>query len=160
MPIDPQLSQYLSTLTPEERAEYLRNHKEINAPEQGEEPDAPARPPQARRSPFNMQAYGVPHNVDNGFMRHLGPAAQAGYLQSMVDGVNDAHKDEMDSRVVQAREEDRQQHQKEMAAMDNDILIQRLQMEQREREKDRILQKQLTSGVINRQFIDGRWVDV
>jgi len=33
-------------------------------------------------------------------------------------------------------------------------------MEQREREKDRILQKQLTTGVTTRRLVNGRWVDV
>jgi hypothetical protein len=152
-----QVRQYLATLTPEERAKYLERQRELNAPEQEEEPAAPVRPQQAPRSPFRMPAYGVPNPMMNGL---LNPAEQAGYLNRMAAQATEAHQDEMDSRVAQSREMRRMQQERDMEAMRQESLLRRLAIEQEEREKDRILQKQLTSGVITRQLVNGKWVDV
>jgi len=154
MPINPQLRQYLSTLTPEERAEYLQNQLDLNAPEP---PDAPVSAPQARTSPFHMPAYGVPHPMMSGLMS---PAEQGQHLAGMAAQVNQAYQDENDSRVAQEREMRRMQQERDMESMRQEGLLQRLAIEQQERNKDRILQKQLSSGVTTRQFINGQWVDV
>jgi len=52
------------------------------------------------------------------------------------------------------------EHEAQMESMRQEALLQRLAMEQQDREKDRILQKQLTSGVTTRQLVNGEWVDV
>jgi hypothetical protein len=78
----------------------------------------------------------------------------------MIAQTQGAIQDENDSRVAQSREQGRMAHEREMEAMRQEALLQRLAMEQREREKDRILQKQLTSGITTRKLVNGRWVDV
>jgi hypothetical protein len=78
----------------------------------------------------------------------------------MIDDVQDAIQDENDSRVAQMREQRRMAHEREMEAMRQEALLQRLAIEQREREKDRILQKQLQTGVTTRRLVNGRWEDV
>jgi len=122
--------------------------------------NAPQGPQRAHRSPFNMQAYSGANPMQQDFIEQFGPHAQAKHLGGMISDVMGAYQDENDSRVAQAREQARMAHESDMAGMEYDALIQRLQMEADQREKDRILQKQLTSGVTNRQFINGRWVDV
>jgi hypothetical protein len=118
---------------------------------------APERPQEAIRSPFHMPAYGVPSPMMNGLMS---PAEQGQHLAGMVAQVNNAYHDENDSRVAQAREERRMQQERDMESMRQESLLRRLEVEQEERNKDRILQKQLQSGVTTRQFINGQWVDV
>jgi len=90
----------------------------------------------------------------------MSPAEQGQHLAGMVNQVNQAYQDENDSRVVQEREMRRMAHERDMESMRQESLLRRLAVEQEERNKDRILQKQLQSGVINRQFINGQWVDV
>jgi hypothetical protein len=124
------------------------------------QPDAQEGPQQAPRRPFNMQPYSQSLPMQNDFIAQAGPAAQAKHLGGMISDVTDAYQDENDSRVAQLREQRRMEHEAQMESMRQEALLERLAMEQREREKDRILQKQLTSGVTTRQFIDGRWVDV
>jgi hypothetical protein len=87
-------------------------------------------------------------------------SAQARHLGGMIDDVQDAIQDENDSRVAQMREQRRMAHEKEMETMRQEALLQRLAIEQREREKDRILQKQLQTGVTTRRLVNGRWEDV
>jgi len=156
---DTQMRQYLGTLTPAERAKYLSDRQQVLSNDQ-DEPDAQEAPQQAIRRPFNMQPYSQSHSMQQGFINDFGPAAQAQHLGGMVDDVQNAYQDENDSRVAQLREQRRMEHETEMEAMRQEALLQRLAAEQQEREKDRMLQKQLTSGVTNRQFVDGRWVDV
>lgn len=142
----------------------LRNQKQRMAVEnlqrRGDEPDAPQRPQQSIRRPFGMQAYGGSHPMQNDFIAQFGPAAQAQHLGGMIAQVQNAWQDENDSRVAQAREQARMEHETQLAAMDHDTLIQRLQMEAEERRKDRLLQQQLASGVTTRKLVNGRWVDV
>jgi len=118
---------------------------------------APERPQEAIRSPFNMQAYGVTNPMMDGLMS---PAEQGQHLAGMAGQVNEAYQDENDSRVAQNREMRRMQQEREMESMRQEALLRRLAIEQQEREKDRILQKQLQSGVTTRQLINGQWVDV
>lgn len=47
----------------------------------------------------------------------VGPQDQAAHLAGMIGGVSNAWNDEFDSRVSQAREYQRQQHQREMLRM-------------------------------------------
>jgi hypothetical protein len=159
---DTQLRQYLGTLPPADRANYLQAQQQVlnGDDQQDDEPDAPEGPQRAPRSPFHMRAYSQSHPMQNDFIERFGPVAQGKHLDNMVSDVQNAYQDENDSRVAQAREQARMAHESDMAGMEYDALIQRLQMEADQREKDRILQKQLTSGVTNRQFINGRWVDV
>jgi hypothetical protein len=142
----------------------FRNQKQrqaiANIHAKPDEPDAQEGPQRAPRSPFHMQPYSQSHPMQDDFIERFGPVAQGKHLDSMVNDVQNAYQDENDSRVAQAREQARMAHESDMAGMDYDALIQRLQMEADQREKDRILQKQLTSGVTTRQFINGRWVDV
>jgi hypothetical protein len=159
--------EYLLTLSPEERAQYLAGKREAAKP-------APAKPPQsapaagnaqqgtqqAARRPFNMQSYSGANPVQQGFIDQFGPAAQARALGGMIQDVTSAYQDENDSRVAQMREQRRMDQEMAIESMRQEELLQRLAAEQQEREKDRILQKQLTSGVTTRQFIDGRWEDV
>ena len=53
---------------------------------------------------------------------------QASALQGMIDKTSDAWDDELDSRVAQAREMRRMQHAKEIEAMRQEGLLQRLAM--------------------------------
>ena len=156
--------EYLLTLSPAERAQYLAGKREAAKP-------APKIPKptggnaqqgtqQAARRPFNKQAYSGANPVQQGFINDFGPSAQAKHLGGMINDVMGAYQDENDSRVAQLREQRRMEHEAEMESMRQEALLQRLAMEQREREKDRILQKQLTSGVTTRQLINGQWVDV
>jgi hypothetical protein len=125
-----------------------------------DEPDAQEGPQRAIRRPFGMQAYSGANPVQQGFINEFGPTAQARHLQGMIAQTQGAIQDENDSRVAQSREQGRMAHEREMEAMRQEALLQRLAMEQREREKDRILQKQLTSGITTRKLVNGRWVDV
>jgi hypothetical protein len=125
-----------------------------------DEPDAQEGPQRAHRSPFNMQAYSGASPMQQDFIEQFGPHAQARHLGGMISDVMGAYQDENDSRVAQAREQARMAHESDMAGMEYDALIQRLQMEADQREKDRILQKHLASGVTTRQLVNGEWVDV
>lgn len=156
--------EYLMTLTADERAKYLAGKREaakpapkIPKPTGG---NAPQGPQQAARRPFNMQAYSGANPVQQGFIDQFGPAAQARHLGGMISDVTGAIQDENDSRVSQMREQRRMAHEMEMESMRQEALLQRLAMEQREREKDRILQRQLQTGVTTRRLVNGRWEDV
>ena len=117
-------------------------------------------PQHAIRRPFNMQPYSQSAQMQNDFIDDFGPAAQAKHLGGMIDDVQNAYQDENDSRVAQLREQRRMEHEAQMESMRQEALLQRLAIEQQEREKDRILQKQLTSGITTRKLVNGRWVDV
>ena len=122
--------------------------------------DAPEGPQQAARRPFNMQPYSQSQTMNPALIAQQASSAQARHLGGMIDQVTDAYQDENDSRVAQLREQRRMEHEAEMESMRQEALLQRLAMEQREREKDRILQKQLTTGVTTRRLVNGRWEDV
>jgi len=169
-----ELLRYLETLGPFSRADYLAGRREvlggapdrnpdnnrIDAPPPAAEPDAPEAPQQAIRRPFNMQPYSGASPVQQGFMNQFGPAAQARSLGGMITDVQKAIQDENDSRVAQMREKRRMDQEMEIEAKRQEALLQRIAAEQKEREKDRILQKQLTSGITKRQLVNGRWEDV
>jgi hypothetical protein len=128
---------------------------------EGAMPENPPQAPQRSiRRPFNMQAYSGANPVQQGFINDFGPAAQARSLGGMIDDVQDAYQDENDSRVAQMREQRRMAHEREMEAMRQEALLERLAMEQREREKDRILQRQLQTGVTTKRLVNGRYEDV
>jgi hypothetical protein len=157
-----------------ERERYLRGQREvlfgvpdgdpdnnrIDAPPPAAPEDAQEAPQQAIRRPFNMRAYSGANPVQQGFINDFGPAAQARSLGGMIDDVQDAYQDENDSRVAQMREQRRMAHEREMEAMRQEALLERLAMEQREREKDRILQRQLQTGVTTKRLVNGRYEDV
>jgi hypothetical protein len=156
--------EYLLTLSPTERAQYLAGKREAATPApKVPKPtggNAQQGPQQAPRRPFNMQPYSQSAQMQQGFINEYGPSAQGEHLGGMISDVQNAYQDENDSRVAQLREQRRMEHEAEMESMRQEALLQRLAMEQREREKDRILQKQLTSGVTTRQLVNGEWVDV
>jgi hypothetical protein len=128
---------------------------------EGRMPDnAPEAPQRSIRRPFNMQAYSGANSMNPALMAQQVSSAQARHLGGMIDDVQDAIQDENDSRVAQMREQRRMAHEREMEAMRQEALLQRLAIEQREREKDRILQKQLRTGVTTRRLVNGRWEDV
>lgn len=64
------------------------------------------------------------------FMQGFGPQAQANSLQGMINQTTNAWQDENDSRVAQAREMRRMEHEKEMERMRQETILRRLQMEQ------------------------------
>lgn len=136
-----------------------RNPFGTPAPQDAGEPNAQQGPQRAIRRPFNMQAYSGANPVQQGFINEFGPTAQARHLGGMIKDVTGAIQDENDSRVAQSRELRRMEHEAQMEALRQEALLQRLAMEQQEREKDRILQKQLTSGVTTRRLVNGRWMD-
>jgi hypothetical protein len=107
-----------------------------------------------------MRAYSGANPVQQGFINDFGPAAQGRHLKSMVNDIQEAYQDENDSRVAQMREQRRMDQEMQIESMRQEALLQRLAMEQREREKDRILQKQLQTGVTRKRLVNGRWEDV
>jgi len=122
--------------------------------------NAPQGPQRSIRRPFNMRAYSGANPVQQGFMNEFGPAAQAKHLGGMISDVTDAYQDENDSRVAQLREQRRMDQEMQIESMRQEALLERLAMEQREREKDRILQRQLQTGVTRKRLVNGRWEDV
>ena len=171
---DKELRRFLASLSPMERERYLRGQREvvygvpdgdpdnnrIDAPPPAAPEDAQEAPQQAIRRPFNMRAYSGANPVQQGFIDQFGPAAQARHLGGMIKNVTGAIQDENDSRVAQSREQRRQEHEMAMEAMRQESLLERLAMEQRERERDRLLQRQLQTGVTTRRLVNGRWEDV
>lgn len=158
--------EYLMTLSADERAQYLRGKKEVKEgkPQLPNANNAPEGPQRAARRPFNMQSYQeapMSNAALGAALAAQGGNAQARHLQGMINQTQDAIQDENDSRVAQLREQGRMAHEMNMEAMRQEALLQRLAMEERERERDRILQKQLTTGVTTRKFVPGSgWVDV
>ena len=156
--------EYLLTLSPTERAQYLAGQREAAkpAPKVPKPTDGNAQqgPQQAPRRPFNMQPYSQSQTMNPALIAQQASSAQARHLGGMIQDVTDAYQDENDSRVAQLREQRRMEHEAEMESMRQEALLQRLAMEQREREKDRILQKQLATGVTTRRLVNGRWEDV
>jgi hypothetical protein len=130
------------------------------APQPAAQPNAQEAPQQDARRPFNMQPYSQSQPMNPALMAQQVSSAQARHLGGMISDVTGAIQDENDSRVAQMREQRRMAHEMEMEAMRQEALLQRLAMEQREREKDRILQKQLQTGVTTRRLVNGRWEDV
>jgi hypothetical protein len=90
-----------------------------------------------------MRAYSGANSMNTASMAQHVASAQARHLQGMIGDVTGAIRDENDSRVAQAREQRRMEHQTQMEAMRQEALLKRLAMEQRERERDRMLQRQL-----------------
>lgn len=70
----------------------------------------------------------------------FGPAQQYMQSQAMANNTMQAIGDENDSRVAQLREMRRMEHEQQMERMRQDALLQRLQMEGFQRERDRELQ--------------------
>jgi hypothetical protein len=156
--------EYLLTLSPTERAQYLANKREAAkpAPAKPSKPapavgSAPQGPQQAIRRPFNMRPYSGANPVQQGFIDQFGPQAQARHLGGMISNVQNTIQDENDSRVAQMREQRRMQQEMAIESMRQEALLQRLAMEQKEREKDRILQRQLQTGVTRKRLVNGRW---
>ena len=155
---------YLLTLSAEERATYLRGKKDAPAarftPGARGNPNAPQAPQRAISRPFSQQAAQVDPGAQGAFMDDFGPVAQGTHLQGMISGVQKAYRDENRSRVQQAAAQQEQEFELEKERLRQESLLRRLAIEQEEREKDRILQKQLSTGVTTRKFVNGGWEDV
>jgi hypothetical protein len=125
---------------------------------EGAMPDnAPQATQRSIRRPFNMQAYSGANQMNPAFMAQQVSSEQARHLGGMIQDVTSAYQDENDSRVAQMREQRRMQLEMEKESMRQEALLQRLAMEQKEREKDRILQRQLQTGVTRKRLVNGRW---
>jgi hypothetical protein len=145
----------LANLKPaKSRAQMLANGEAVSMP------NAQQGPQRAPRRPFNMQSYSGANSMNPALMAQQASSSQARHLGGMISDVTGAIQDENDSRVAQMREQRRMAHEREMETMRQEALLERLAVEQREREKDRILQKQLQTGVTTRRLVNGRWEDV
>ena len=127
------------------------------SPKPAPEPDAPEAPQQPARRPFNMQPYSGASQMNPALMAQQVASGQARHLSGMIQDVTNAYQDENDSRVAQMREQRRMQQEMAIESMRQEALLQRLAMEEREREKDRILQRQLQTGVTTKRLVNGRW---
>jgi hypothetical protein len=65
-------------------------------------------------------------NAYNSVAQAMGPHAQANALRGMQEDVMDAYARENQSRVIQERERQQREHEKEMERMRIDVLMQRL----------------------------------
>lgn len=123
---DRQMRAYLGTLTPQDRAKYLADRQEVLSPEPVTQPDAPQNAQNDVRRPFQFQGHqGAAHPMQAAYDA-LGPHAQARALQGMAGQAMAAIQDENDSRVAQAREARRMQHEKDIEAMRQEGLLRRL----------------------------------
>lgn len=139
-------------LKKQRREQRMRNGQ---APPLAAPQNAPEAPQQPAGGAFGARPYSV-RQADDNAPRGL-PRPD---LQGMIDKTLNSIRTENYSRVIQAREARARQHEANLMAMQNDAMLQRLAMEQREREKDRILQRHLATGVRTRELINGRWEDV
>lgn len=97
-----------------------------NLPRPAEQPDAPQNAPEAPQRHFAMQGHqGAVHPMQAAYDA-LGPHAQAAALGGMVNRTMGAIQDENDSRVAQAREMRRMEHEKSIEAMRQEGLLRRL----------------------------------
>lgn len=105
-PEDPrkQLQNYLRTLPLAERKAYMNNLK--------------GRPNYKQAiSPVQHQGVDMFHPSQQGFVNYMGPVAQGNILQGAANDVMKAIAKENDSRVAQAREMRRMEHEREMERM-------------------------------------------
>ena len=114
---------YLLTLSPAERAQYLASQR---ANITGEQPPAAQPAPQpAPQAPAGRQAQQPPPEL------HMHVAAprvdNRPPLERMGDNVEEAIRDENDSRVAQAREDKRMGFARDMESMRQEGLLKRLQ---------------------------------
>jgi len=124
------------------------------------QPNAQQGPQQASRRPFRQQAAQGPPAAQEAFVEAFGPVAQGQHLQGMIAGVQKAYRDENRSRVEQAAAQQERNFEMEKERLRQESLLRRLAIEQEGREKDRILQRQLQTGVTRKRLINGRWEDV
>ena len=113
-----------------------------------EAPEPPEAPQQAPSSPFVMQVYPGNGPAQPDATDILGPAAQGRHLRGMIRDVTGAIQDENDSRVSQARELRRMDHEARMESMRQEALLQRLAMAQ---------QGRFAAGNTKRKLVNGRW---
>jgi hypothetical protein len=153
--------EYLLTLSPTERAQYLAGKREAARPApktfKPTGGNAQQAPQQAARRPFNMQPYSQSQTMNPALIAQQAASAQARHLGGMIQDVTEAYRDENDSRVAQMREQRRMNQEMAIESMRQEALLQRLAMEQKERERDRILQRQLQTGVTRKRLVNGRW---
>lgn len=124
------------------------------------QPNAPQAPQEAPRRPFRQQAAQGAPSAQGAFVDEFGPVAQGNHLQGMIAGVTKAYRDENRSRVEQAAAQQERDFEMEKERLRQESLLRRLAIEQEEREKDRILQRQLATGVTRKRLVNGRWEDV
>jgi len=124
------------------------------------QPNAPQAPQDAPRQAFRPLAPRRAPSAQSAFVDEFGPVAQGNHLQGMIAGVTKAYRDENRSRVEQAAAQQERDFEMEKERLRQESLLRRLAIEQEEREKDRILQRQLATGVTRKRLVNGRWEDV
>ena len=130
---------YLGTLPEDERKAYLRNRQAVRAGSRNAfaPPPAPARqpnrqPPQQNNGDqqalrFMLHAAAANPGHAPGRPPHpVSPEEQGLVLRGIVDDVSKAWSDENDSRVAQAREMRRMQHETNIESMRQEGLLKRL----------------------------------
>lgn len=126
-----QLRDYLRTLSPVARAQYLANQRQLNQTPA----NVPHAPQNAQQAPGGPIAQGGPpmalSPIQAAYLEQ-GPHAQAAALRGAIDKTEDAIRDENDSRVSQAREAKRMEFARDMERMRQEALLQRLAMEQQQ----------------------------
>lgn len=129
-----QLEDYLKTLPPEERARYRRNQRQVLAgripadpPAQQPAPQPAAPAPQQQQQQQDQQEGQRPLVLAPAMHVHMPEADERSPLERMGDNVEDAYRRENDSRVEQAREARRLGFARDMEAMRQEGLLQRLQ---------------------------------
>lgn len=122
-------------------------------------PQAPQQAPGAPQAPQGHgQAIAVPfatggHRLNMAMYTHPVAQSQAQHLQGMIDATTSAWQDENDSRVAQAREQARMDHETQLEAMRNEAMLQRLQKELEDRERER----RARNGGLLRRINGGDW---
>lgn len=128
----------------------------------GANPFAPQAPQQAPEAPQAPQGHGqaiaVPFATGGkplslALYANQTSAAQGRHLQGMIDATTSAWQDENDSRVAQAREQARMDHETQLEAMRNEAMLQRLQKELEDRERER----RARNGGLLRRINGGGW---
>lgn len=84
------------------------------------------------------------------------PMQQMALHRGMASDVMSAMGDELDSRVAQAREQRRLQHEKDMEAMRQEGVLKRLQMERETAERQMRMAQELQDRA-NGVFFSSRW---
>lgn len=141
----------------------------------GIDPPAPQRqmaPRRARRTnvSYTQQAQPMYSPALMGAAAAMGPLAQGGALRSMIGGAMSAISDENDSRVAQAREWRRMQHELAMAEMRAQIEREKNALQQYQIDTDaasQIRQLRFQKAMADKKLgfhgpktlVNGRWVE-
>jgi|GEM_PF-2253498 len=130
---DRDMQKYLGTLTPQDRAKYLADRQRVLNPPQ-EQPERPQGQQQPQQDNGEQQAMRFmlhaaaanPGHAPGRPPHPVSPEEQGLVLRGIVDDVSKAWSDENDSRVAQAREMRRMQHETNIESMRQEGLLKRL----------------------------------